>query len=108
MKMTGGNPAATLVHIIHRYFIFAIVFSYVAAALLPQFGLWIRCVGLGTFLAQQGKMNLTLPTLMLATLLFNAGLGMPLNELREMPRKAHDAGRSFRKHGRTAGYDRCR
>ena len=88
MKMTGGNPAAILVHIIHKYFIFAIVFSYIAAALLPQFGLWIRCVDLGTFLAQQGKMNLTLPPLMLATLLFNAGLGMSLNELREMPHKA--------------------
>jgi hypothetical protein len=33
------NPAAILVHIIHKYFIFAIVFSYFAAALLPQFGL---------------------------------------------------------------------
>ena len=88
MKMTGGNPAAILVHIIHKYFIFVIVFSYIAAALLPQFGRWIRCVDLGTFLAQQGKMNLTLPPLMLATLLFNAGLGMSLNELREMPHKA--------------------
>jgi len=55
MKMTGGNPAAMLVHIIHKYFIFAIVFSYIAAALLRQFGLWIRCVDLGTFLAQQAK-----------------------------------------------------
>ena len=53
-------------------------------------------------------MNLTLPPLMLATLLFNAGLAMPLNELREMPRKAfHDASGCFRKHRRTAGYDRC-
>jgi hypothetical protein len=64
----------------------------------------VRCVDLGTFLAHQGKMNFTLPPLMLA-----AGLGMPLNELLEMPRKALMMLAGL--FGNTAAplaYDRCR
>jgi bile acid:Na+ symporter, BASS family len=73
-----GNLAATLVHVVHKYFIWVIVLSYGVAALLPQFGLWIRGLDLGLFLAPQGKFNLNLPPLMLAMLLFNAGLGVSL------------------------------
>ena len=72
MQLTGSTTVVLLVKIVHKYFILAIVFSYIAVAFLPQFGLWIRDVDLSAFLAPQNKMNLTLPPLMLATLLFNA------------------------------------
>jgi len=84
----NGNLTARLVHIIHKYFIWLIVLSYVVAALLPQFGLWIRGVDLGPLLAPQSKISVSLPPLMLATLLFNAGLGVSVNELRNAPRNA--------------------
>ncbi len=88
MKLTTSNNAAILAHAAHKYFIWTIIVSYIAAALLPRFGLLIRGVDFGAFPASQGKMNLTLPLLMLAMLLFNAGLGVPLKELSGTPHKA--------------------
>ncbi len=88
MKPTRSDLAATLVYVIHKYFIWAIVSSYIVAALLPRFGLWIREFDVALLIAAQGKVNLSLPPLMLAMLVFNAGLGVSLNELRSAPRKA--------------------
>ncbi|WP_442754585.1 bile acid:sodium symporter family protein [Methylocystis sp. JAN1] len=72
----------------HKYFIWLIVLSYLAAALLPQFGLWIRKVEFGGAATPLGDIKLNLPPLMLAALLFNAGLGVSLKELRNARHKA--------------------
>lgn len=88
MKMTRSIVVIHLVHVIHKYFIWAIVSSYIAAAFLPAFGLWIREVDVALLIAPPGKISISLPPLMLAMLVFNAGLGVSLNELRSAPRKA--------------------
>jgi bile acid:Na+ symporter, BASS family len=60
-------------HFLHRRFIWLLVASYVLAGLLPGPGLWIRSTGLG---------GVSLPMMMLGLLLFNAGLGVELAELK--------------------------
>jgi BASS family bile acid:Na+ symporter len=65
-----------LLHLIHRYLIWVIVGSYLIAALFPGLGLLIRQVNLGHLNLMGAEIDLTLPRIMLATLLFNAGLGV--------------------------------
>lgn len=69
---------------IHHYFILVIVASYFVGALLPGFGIWMREVELGSVTLLQSKINVSLPTLMLSLLLFNAGLGVKPKELNEL------------------------
>jgi BASS family bile acid:Na+ symporter len=86
--MTSAKTSvAVLVHFIHRHFIWIIVSSYVIAAVLPGFGLWIRTLNLGSVTLFQGKLAFSLPPIMLASLLFNAGLGVRTAELKHMLRK---------------------
>jgi bile acid:Na+ symporter, BASS family len=73
--------AKEMVHFLHKYFIWIILFSYFAAALMPQFGLWLRAVNMGSVSTPLGDVKLSLPPIMLAALLFNAGLGVSLKEL---------------------------
>ncbi len=81
------NPVTALVHLIHRYFIWIIVSSYLIAAVMPGFGLWIRTLNLGSFSVFQCKLDFPLPPLMLASLLFNAGMGARSAELRHLLHK---------------------
>jgi bile acid:Na+ symporter, BASS family len=79
--MIRSSHAAEAAHFDHKHFIWTIVASYVAAAFPPQFGLWIRTINLSDLLSLQYRVNLTLSPVLLAALLFNAGLGVPLHEL---------------------------
>jgi BASS family bile acid:Na+ symporter len=90
-KMTRSSHAAELAHFIHKYFIWIIVASYVAAAFLPQFGLWIRTINFAELFSLQNRVSLPLPPVLLAALLFNAGLGVPLHELSALRRTPHKA-----------------
>jgi BASS family bile acid:Na+ symporter len=81
---TAKTPIIVLVHLIHRYFIWIIVSSYLVAAVLPEFGLWIRHQNLGSVNVMQGKLVFSLPLILLATLLFNAGLGVRTAELKHL------------------------
>lgn len=83
-KPPVGGPVAALVHIIHGHFIWVIVASYVIAAFLPAFGLWIRHAEFGGSEMQHGQRGISLPLFMLALLLFNAGLGARTGELRQL------------------------
>ena len=78
------NSAEALEHIIHRYFIWVIIASYGIAAIVPAFGLWIRSVELGTITLFQNQLVFHLPLVMLASLLFNAGLGVKTKELAQL------------------------
>jgi BASS family bile acid:Na+ symporter len=82
MTVATGNWAKAAVHFLHKYFIWIIVSSYFAAAVLPQFGLWLRALNMGSVPTPLGNIKLSLPPIMLAALLFNAGLGVSLKELR--------------------------
>ncbi|WP_197442905.1 bile acid:sodium symporter family protein [Lignipirellula cremea] len=73
-----------IVHAVHRRFIWLVVASYFVAALLPQFGLWIRTASLGFVPLTQGRLEASLPSIMLASLLFNAGLGVRLSDLKQL------------------------
>ncbi|MGZ8227508.1 MAG: bile acid:sodium symporter [Methylococcaceae bacterium] len=77
----------TLTHTIHQYFIWIILTSYLIAALLPPFGLWIREIELGSIVLFQNKIDFSLPPLMLSLLLFNAGLGVKSKELTQLRHK---------------------
>lgn len=76
-----------IIHAIHKNFIWIIVSSYIAAALLPGFGLHIRRIDFGSFDILRMKVSVSLPPVMLAFLLFNAGLGIKANELTDLKRK---------------------
>jgi BASS family bile acid:Na+ symporter len=69
---------ADLVHVLQRYFIGMIVASYGVAAVWPAFGLWIRRASLGRVTLWQSELDFSLLPLLLAALLFNAGLGSRL------------------------------
>ncbi|MGR9053635.1 MAG: bile acid:sodium symporter family protein [Gammaproteobacteria bacterium] len=79
MKLSK-NPLDGIEHSIHENLIWIILFSYAIAAVLPGFGLWIRNVEFHAIVFQQ-KLNFPLPLLMLASLLFNAGLAVKGSEL---------------------------
>jgi BASS family bile acid:Na+ symporter len=64
-----------LSHIVHQRFIWLLLGSYVLAGVFPTLGLAIRSVSFGT---------ISLPMLMLGFLLFNAGMGVELAELKHL------------------------
>lgn len=83
--MASTNKLAALVeHIIRRYFIWIISFSYLVAGLRPEFGLWIRSVDLGNVDALQLRLSFPLPSVLLGLLLFNGGLGVNPAELKHL------------------------
>jgi bile acid:Na+ symporter, BASS family len=86
MKPTE-NRTAIILRFIHRHFIWMIISSYIVAAMTPGFGLWIRNVSFGGAGILQNNLVLSLPLLMLAALLFNAGLGVKTEELTRLLQK---------------------
>ncbi len=78
------SPLHALQELFHRYFLAWLLGSYLLAAVCPAPGLWIRSLSLGTIALLGESTRLTLPMLMLGVLLFNAGLGVRLDELRSV------------------------
>ena len=77
---------ASLSHFIHQQFIWFVIGSYAVAAFFPAPGLWIRDVSLGEITFVHERTRLSLPVLMLALLLLNAGLGVELCQLKNLLR----------------------
>ena len=77
----------SVTHLIHHNFVWIILASYFVAALLPGFGEWIREVEWGSVVILQNKIDISLPSLMLSLLLFNAGLGVKPDELNRLAKK---------------------
>ncbi len=73
-------------HFVHKNLIWLLVASYAIAAIFPSLGLRIREVSLGEFTFLSEKTRASLPMLMLALLLLNAGLGVQTSELRNLLR----------------------
>ncbi len=78
------NFLITLSHFVHRRFIWLLLGGYVIAAFWPTFGLWIRSVQVGQISIFHQQAQISLPMLMLAFLLLNAGLGVELSGLRSL------------------------
>jgi bile acid:Na+ symporter, BASS family len=71
-------------HFVHKHFIWMLVGSYSVAAVWPTLGLTIRKVSLGEITFFHETTKVSLPILMLAFLLLNAGLGVNTAELRNL------------------------
>jgi bile acid:Na+ symporter, BASS family len=78
---------AILSHFVHHHFIWFVVGSYAVAAFWPAPGLWIRGVSFAEITPLRETACITLPVLMLAFLLWNAGLGVQADQLRNLARR---------------------
>jgi bile acid:Na+ symporter, BASS family len=67
-------------HFLHRHLLWLLIASYALAAVRPGFGLWMRDVSIWHMDLFHENSSISIPMLLLAFLLFNAGLG-----LKEMP-----------------------
>lgn len=82
-----GHPLARFSHLLHRNFIWFLMGSYVVAAVAPRAGLAIKNVSLGRIELLGEHIRLSLPMLLLALLLLNAGLGVQTAQLRHLLRR---------------------
>ena len=72
---------------IHRHFLILLIAAYVVAALWPWLGLVTREITLSRFVVLDESVSITLPMILLAGLLFNAGLSADASELAQVARK---------------------
>ena len=72
----AADRISALSHFVHEYLIWLLLAAYAIAAVWPSFGLWIRSVSFGQFTFWHESTTVSLPMLMLALLLLNAGLGV--------------------------------
>ena len=85
--MNVRNKLVTMVSgFINRHFLWLLLGSYAAAGFAPRLGVWIRDVSFGEVGLLQQETRITLPMLMLALLLLNAGLGVRSSQLKWLPR----------------------
>lgn len=73
---------STVVSFIHKYFLLLLLSAYVLAVLCPQAGLYLRHISFGKIILPNNSINVSPSFLMLATLLFNAGLGISIQEIK--------------------------
>jgi BASS family bile acid:Na+ symporter len=86
--MTSARHTAVLIeHTIGRHLIWIIAISYLAAGVWPASGLWLRGLELGNTSVFQIRLSFPLPSVMLALLLLNGGLGVKTAELKHLLRK---------------------
>jgi BASS family bile acid:Na+ symporter len=81
------HPVARLSHFLHHNFIWFVLASYAVAAVAPGLGRWMRDVSFGDVSLAGERTRLSLPVLMLAWLLFNAGLGVRTSRLKRLLRR---------------------
>jgi bile acid:Na+ symporter, BASS family len=77
------SVVAQLGHFAHEYLIWLLVGSYAIAAVVPAFGLWVRDVSLGEMNVLHSRTQVSVPMLLLALLLFNAGMNIRLAAVHE-------------------------
>jgi bile acid:Na+ symporter, BASS family len=72
---------------LHRHFLWFLISAYSLAAVFPSAGLWIRNVRLGDVSIFKTNIHVSLLLLLLATLMFNAGLGVKTAHLHALLQK---------------------
>jgi bile acid:Na+ symporter, BASS family len=72
---------------IHRHFLWFLIGAYVVAAVVPAPGLWIRDVRVGNFSILGTDIHASLLLVLLAALMFNAGLGVKTAHLHALAKK---------------------
>src|SRR4051812_23127670 len=87
MMPSRQSPHTSLSHLVHEHFIWLLLGSYAVAAFWPAFGLMVRDVSFGSVVLLGVRTKVSLPVVMLASLLFNAGLGVQTSQLRNLARR---------------------
>jgi BASS family bile acid:Na+ symporter len=72
---------------VHHHLLWFLISAYIVAAVFPTAGLWIRNVTLGDLSFFQTNVHVSLLLLLLATLMFNAGLGVKTSHLHALVQK---------------------
>jgi BASS family bile acid:Na+ symporter len=73
---------------IHHHLLWFLIGAYAIAAVFPTAGLWIRTITFGDISLFGGQLHVSLLLLLLATLMFNAGLGVKTSHLQSLQHKA--------------------
>ena len=81
-----GKLSDTLSHFVHKHLLWLMIGSYAVAAFAPSLGLWVRDVSVGDVALFGFTTRISLPMVMLSSLLLNAGLGVSLAKIGEMLR----------------------
>jgi BASS family bile acid:Na+ symporter len=81
------TPTNALAQLLHRHLLALLLASYAAAALFPALGLWIKDARPLAILSDASESGPTAPSLLLAFLLFHAGLRVRGDRVRRMARK---------------------
>ena len=76
-------------HFLHRHLLWFLIAAYVIAVVFPGPGLWIRNISFGEIILSQKKTNISLLMIMLAILMFNAGLGLKISHLKNILQKKY-------------------
>ena len=76
----------SLSHVIHRHFLWLLVGSYILAGICPECGLVIRKVTFGQVTLWGETTSISLPMVMLALVLLNAGVGVDARRLKSLLR----------------------
>ena len=77
-----SSVVLTLSQFLHHHLLWFLIGAYAIAVVSPTFGLWIRSTSLGEIVLFQEPTHVSLLLLMLAMLMFNAGLGLKTEHLR--------------------------
>jgi BASS family bile acid:Na+ symporter len=72
---------------LHHHLLWFLIGAYAIAAVFPTPGLWIRNLAFGELSIFQAKLHVSLLLLLLASLMFNAGLGVKTSHLKSLLRK---------------------
>src|SRR5947209_2511916 len=81
------TPITRLAGFLHRHLLGLLIAAYALAGFAPAAGLWLRSAHLGSAMIAGERLTAYLPSLLLAMLLFNAGLSVETNYLGEMASK---------------------
>ena len=76
-------------HLIHRHLLWFLLGAYLIAMVVPIPGLWIRSVSFGEINFFSQKTSISLLMIMLAILMFNAGLGLKFSDLKSLMQKKY-------------------
>lgn len=82
-----GFSFLLLSQLVHRHFLWFLIGAYAVAAAVPAPGLWIREVRLGRLPIPNHDMEVSLLLVLLAALMFNAGVGVKTTHLRALGKK---------------------
>ena len=77
----------SLSQFIHHHLLWFLIGAYTLSAIWPTAGLWIRHISFGDLRIVNETLHVSFLLLLLATLMFNAGLGVKSSHLRSLAKK---------------------